>query len=497
MTDPDAATEPVSAAEPARAEARRLELPPDAMRALGYRVVDQIVDHLAGLERARAGAPPPSRAELEARLREPAPEQGRALDETLERLRNDVLPYRLKVDHPRFFAYVPGPSNFVSAVADFMAAGYNVFAGSWQSSAGAAQIELITIDWIREALGLPASTGGLFVSGGSMANLTALAAARHARGADAHSVVYFSDQTHFATPRALRLLGFVPDALRELPSDASYRLDPSALTRAIGEDRAHGRTPFCVVANLGTTSTGAVDPLHELAEICRDEGLWLHGDGAYGAAAALSPAGRAALAGMAQVDSLAVDPHKWLFQPFEAGLVLLREPDHLRQAFAVTSAYTRDAERALEEVTYFNHGVQLTRSFRALKLWLSIQTFGMAAFREAVAHGVALAQHAERRLRAEPHWEVVTPASLGIVTFRHLPPAPASDDAVDAHNREVVQRLTEDGFAIISTTELHGRTVLRLCTINPRTTEEDIEATLGKIHVLAGEHDLRPGSEVS
>jgi glutamate/tyrosine decarboxylase-like PLP-dependent enzyme len=468
--------------------AARLELDADAMRALGYAAVDAVVDHLTTLRDQPVGGPTPSRALLEARLRESAPEEGRPWDQVLARLTGEALADRLRVDHPRFFGYVPGPSNFASVVADFVVAGHNVFGGSWVGSPGATQVELVTIDWLLAAMGLPEGMGGHFVSGGSMANLTALATARHAQGAASDHVVYFSDQTHFATPRALRVLGFDPGALRELPSGPDLRLDPDAVATAIAADRRDGRTPFCVVANVGTTSSGAVDPLPELAELCSAEGLWLHGDGAYGAAAALCDRGRAAVPGLELLDSLAVDPHKWLFQPFEAGLVLVRDPSLLRATFGVTSAYIRDAARDLEEVNVFEYGVQLTRAPRALKVWFALQVFGMRAFRDAVAYGLELAEHAERRLRAEPHWEVVSPATLGIVTFRHLPTGGPVDDAtLDDHQRRLTRRLTDDGFAMLSSTELHGRTVLRLCTINPRTTAADVEATLARLHALAAD----------
>ena len=472
----------------AKDPSKRLELDPDAMRALGYAAVDAVVDHVTTLRDQPVAGATPSREALEARLREPAPDEGRPWDQVLARLTGEVFTGRLRFDHPRFFGYVPGPSNFPAVVADFVAAGHNVFGGAWVGSPGAAQVELVTIDWLRAAMGLPEGMGGLFVSGGSMANLTALAAARHALGAAGDHVVYFSDQTHFATPRALRVLGFDPGALRELPSGPDLQLDPGALATAIAADRRDGRTPFCVVANVGTTSSGAVDPLPELAALCRAEGLWLHGDGAYGAAAALCDRGRAAVAGIELLDSLAFDPHKWLFQPFETGLVLVRDPNLLRATFGVTSAVIRDAARALEEVSFFEYGVQLTRAPRALKVWFALQVFGMRAFRDAVAHGLDLAEHAERQLRAAPHWEVATPASLGIVTFRHLPAGAPVDDAVlDAHQRRLTQRLTDDGYALLSTTELHGRTVLRLCPINPRTTAADVDATLARLHALAAD----------
>ena len=409
----------------------------------------------------------------------------------MRRIDEDVLAEGLRVDHPRFFAYVPGPSNYVSVLADLITTGRNVFGGTWQASAGAVELELVTVDWFREALGLPSGTGGQFVSGGSMANLTALAVAREVHGAAPDAPVYLSDQTHASVAKGLRVLGFKPTAIRVLPSDDAFRLDPAAVRAQLAEDRARGLAPFCLVANAGTTSTGAVDPLPELADLCAEEGLWLHVDGAYGAAAAITPEGATALAGIDRADSVSLDPHKWLFQPFETGLVLVRDRESLRRTFATQAVYMRDAERAgtakLPEPNPFEHGVQLTRSVRALKVWTSLQTFGVAAFRDAVARGFELAQRAEADLRARSAFEVVTPATMGIVTFRHLPGANAAGAELDEHQRALARRLAEDGFAMLSTTELRGRVVLRMCTINPRTRDEDVRATLDRLERLASD----------
>jgi aromatic-L-amino-acid/L-tryptophan decarboxylase len=239
-------------------------------------------------------------------------------------------------------------------------------------------------------------------------------------------------------------------------------------------DRAAGRTPFAVVANAGTTNTGAVDPLDELADLCTEEGLWFHVDGAYGASAALCPAGREALAGMGRADSLTIDPHKWLFQPYEAGAVLLREPGLLERTFSISGEYLRDTFGG--EVNFRDRGIQLTRGVRALKLWLSVEVFGLDAFRSAVAHGIALAEHAEAVLRARPGWEIVTPAQLGIVCFAHA----------DGNESEISAATVRDGYAAPSTTVLRGRTVLRFCTINPRTTFEEIDATIERMERFAG-----------
>ena len=466
---------------------RRIELSPEEMRALGHRVVDLMVEHYAGLADQPAFATAP-RAQMEARLREPPPDAPRGWEATVERVAREVFSPMAHVDHPRFFAYVPGPGNFVGTMADALVSAFNPFAGAWAVAPGPAQVELVTVDWLRAACALPEGAAGLFVSGGSMANLTALAVARHRRlGEDfGRAVVYASDQTHSSIERGARVLGFRADQLRRLPTDDGYRLRMGALQAAVDEDAARGRVPFCVVANAGTTNTGAVDEMPRIAELCRARGMWMHVDGAYGAAAALTDAGRAALRGVEEADSVSLDAHKWLFQPFECGCVLVRDGDALRDTFRLVPEYLRDTDRATEEVNFRDWGVQLTRGFRALKLWMTVQVFGMDAIRQAIGWGMRLAESAEEDLRASDAWEVVTPAQLGIVTFRHRgtdAEAPASDDL----QRRMTAALAADGFALLSTTELRGRTVLRLCTINPRTTEDDVRETVRRLERIGRE----------
>jgi glutamate/tyrosine decarboxylase-like PLP-dependent enzyme len=460
---------------------RRLELTPDEMRDLGYRAVDMVVSHLATLREQSVGRTAP-RAELEKLLREPPPEHPAPPLDVLEALGRGVLPNTLHVNHPRFFGFIPSPGNYVSAVADFLAAGFNVFAGTWLAGSGVAEIELVTVDWLRQFCGLPETAGGLFVSGGSVANLTGLAVARQVRlgGRTAGAVVYYSDQTHSAVERGLRTMGFEPPQLRKIPADPQLRLSPETVRREIAEDRAAGRLPFCLVANVGTTNTGAVDPLPELAALCRDERLWLHADGAYGAAAALSPRARPLLAGLEQADSLALDPHKWLFQPFEIGCLLVRQAGWLRQTFTVHPEYMKDTFRAEEEPNFCEWGVQLTRSTRALKLWMSLKVFGVDAFRRAITAGLELAELAEAELRNRPGWRIVTPAQLAIVSFRYEPSGMPAQQS-EAINHGLAQRMREDGFALLTSTVLDGRTVLRLCTINPRTTRQDILETIERL----------------
>ncbi len=456
----------------------KLALDPEEMRRLGYLVVDTIVDHFSALpgkpvtERA-------ARAELETQFREPLPECGGNPEALVKHLAETVFRSHMHVDHPRFFAFIPSPSNFVGVMGDALAAGFNTFVGTWFSGSAAAEIELVTIDWLRELCGLPETAGGLFVSGGSVANLTALALARQVRLPFAYeqAVIYCSDQAHSSVDRAAVMLGFSPAQFRRLPSDENFRLPLEALAREVAADRAVGRAPFCVVANAGTTNTGAVDPLPELADYCAREGLWLHVDGAYGAPAVITEEGRRALAGLERADSISLDPHKWLFQPFEIGCILARDRLQLKGAFRVMPEYLRDVHRNREEVNFCDYGIQLSRSFRALKLWLSMKTFGVAAFREAIEWGMHLSRVAERRLRESGLWDIVTPAQLGIVSFRWK-----DDDAV---TQALVAGMIAEGYALVTSTALKGRPALRFCTINPRTTEADIVETVERLERLA------------
>lgn len=468
-------------------ERERLELSREEMRTLGYGVIDMLVEHVCQLSQ-KPVTRKASRQELERLLREPLPGNGVDSDTVLKRLQVDVFDKIMHLDHPRFFAFVPSPSNFVSVMADALASGFNVFAGTWLEGSGPAQIELVTVDWLRQACGLPEPAGGLFVSGGSIANLTALAVAMHTRldGRSERAVIYCSDQTHSSIDRGLRVLGFRDDQLRKIPTDTKFRLDLGELSSAVSTDRSLGLAPFCVVANAGTTNTGAVDPLPELASFCWVEDLWFHVDGAYGASAVLCERGRQLLEGLDQADSLALDPHKWLFQPHEIGCVLVRDHRWLKHTFHILPEYLIDTLGQDGEVNFSDYGIQLTRGFRALKLWMSLQVFGQSAFSAAQSRGFELAELAESVVDQLPDWEVVTPAQMGVVTFRYAPLG-ATSERWNWVNRELVGAMVADGYAMLSSTALNGRTVLRMCTINPRTTATDIRETLYRLDRMGKE----------
>lgn len=474
LSDPDAAN-PVPAAASAR-----LELDPEQMRALGYRVVDAITDHIASLSRERVE---PAREHAEAGRRHPVladpPAAPAAPDEVLDEVLRDVLGTVVPHDHPRFFAMVPSPSNFVAVMADALSAGFNVFCGLERMSPGAARVELEVLEWLRRACGLPEGASGVLTSGGSAASLLAIAAARrHVLGDDASAgVVYCSTLTHPAVHRAVRLCGLGPRGLHPVPVNDAMQLDIGALRAAIESDRGAGRRPFCVVATAGTTDTGTVDELAGLADLCAEHGLWLHVDGAFGGAASSSPRTRRLFAGLGRARSVTLDPHKWLFQPYEIGCLLVRDPSDLEAVLGLEAAYFRDHERERDAVDFKNRGLQLTRSFKALKLWMSVRTFGMDAFRRAIEHGIDLAETAEQELRRRPGWRVVTPASLAVLTFRCEPDGLA-EAAADGLQRRLAAELAQSGLAMLNTTVIRGRVVLRMCTINPRTTEDDVRRVI-------------------
>jgi len=456
-----------------------LELDPETMSRLGYRVVDLLVERIASLD-AQPVWQRASRAAMEERLREPPPEGPGEFDALLGRLVTDVLPFAQRTDHHRFFAYIPGGPTWPSVLGELIANGFNLFQGTWLGGAGPSEIELVVLDWFKEWIGYPEGAAGLLVSGGSEANLTALACARTTRLAERFddAVVYVSSQVHSSIERAARVVGFRADQLRDVATDGRYRMSPDALADAVATDARAGLRPFLVAANAGATNTGAIDPLPELADLCAEHRLWLHVDGAYGGFAALTDRGRAWLVGIERADSVTLDPHKWLYQPWGTGCLLVREGELLGEAFHVLPDYLQDAQVRGAEVNFADRGIQLTRPARALKIWLSLQLFGIASFRAAVDAALDLAAVAQERIERSASLELLSPATLGIVCFRRSVEG-ASEQALERANAALVKGLAESGVGFVSSTRLDGRYALRLCVANHRSREEDVERVLG------------------
>jgi glutamate/tyrosine decarboxylase-like PLP-dependent enzyme len=428
-----------------------------------------------------------SRAFMEAQLREPPPEEGRDFALVLDEFARKVAPYCYRVNHPRFLAFVPSAPTYLSVLGDFLCAGTNFFAGVWLEAAGAAQVELVVLDWFKEFVGYPAEASGILTSGGSEANLIALLLGRERLPFQdrPRAVLYVTEQRHWSVDRAARVIGLHPDQVRPVATDEQYRLVPAALRRAIAEDRAAGRRPWLVVANAGATNTGAVDPLAAVAEVCRDEGLWLHVDAAYGWSVVLTPEGQALLDGLARADSITLDPHKWFGQTFEAGCVLVRDGRCLAETFALRPEYMQDVEPGDDEVNFADRGLALTRRFRALKIWLSVKVLGVAWFRELAAHCCRLAAYAQGLLERSAGFEIVCPRQLSIVCFRFVPPQlqgrREANDEVDQFNRALIDRVRASGRAFLSSTRLDGRIALRFCFVNWRATAADVDEV---VHLL-------------
>ena len=453
-----------------------LSLDPQTMRELGYRTVDALVDWLSDPSVPALG-PATTLRELDRAARSP-PAQAEEFDVLLERLFSEVVPRMARNDHPRAFAFVPGCGTWPGALADLIASALNVEASTWLLAAGPIEVELEVLGWFKEWIGYPASASGILTSGGSAANMTAIACARErvAGGMSDDLVVYVPDQTHASVARGARILGFRPHQVRVLPTDERFRIRLDALAGAIDRDLGAGRRPLLVSANAGSTSTGSVDPLPELAALCRDRGVWLHVDGAYGAFAVLAERGAPLLAGLELADSVTLDPHKWLFQPFECGCLLVREESALCEAFAISPDYLKDTDSG--EVNLYDYGLQLSRSWRALKVWLSVRCFGLDAFRAAIDRGIALARHAERRIASSPAFELLSPASLGVVCFRRRFPDLSDELELAGLNAQLNAAINASGTGFLTSTRLRGKYALRLCILNHTTTQADVDAVL-------------------
>ncbi|WP_194852361.1 pyridoxal phosphate-dependent decarboxylase family protein [Nonlabens antarcticus] len=468
----------------------KLELSKAEMKKLGYQAIDEIVEHFD----TQHNKPPVargSRKDMDKMFAAEAPEDPMDASDVLQFVIDKVMSNSNIVSHPKSYSFVPGPSNYVSVVADTLATGFNVFSGGWVASPAAAELEIVTINWLLKLFNFPAKRGGgIFTSGGSMANLTAIVTARRIKcGEDfSKAVIYLSDQAHSSNIKAIRILGFKREQIRLIPTDLEFKMSLNKLKNAIAKDSLEGLQPFMVIASSGTTNTGTVDPLMELSAICKSENLWFHIDGAYGGAAILAKNGKQLLKGIDKADSITVDPHKWFFQPYEMGCLLVRNSAWLKDTFTETPEYLRDVEGNESEINFYDHGVQLTRRFRALKLYMSVKTFGMAAFRKAIDYNIKIAEDAEALFRKSAKWEVISPATLAIINFRYHPiDRNLSEPELDALNQKISERVMNSGEALLVTTILQNQVVLRMCLINPRTTIQDIRETINLCEKFADE----------
>lgn len=460
---------------------RTLTLSEEQMRTYGYKVIDHLVNHFQN-QAMKNPVAQASREEMEALFLEDIPMMPGSANEVLDYVLENVMPNSSIISHPKAYSFVPGPSNFISTMADVLATGFNVFSGGWAGSPAAAELEIVTLNWLLEIFDFPVeSGGGIFTSGGSMANLTALVTARNVRCGDnfSNAVIYLSDQAHSSNIKAIRVLGFKKNQFRILPTDLEFKISLNKLKNAIAKDRLQGFQPFCIIATAGTTNTGTVDPLNEIADICELENLWLHVDGAYGGAAILSNNGKQLLNGIQRADSLTVDPHKWFYQPYEMGCLLVKDHRWLSGTFTEKPEYLRDVEGNESEINFYDHGIQLTRRFRALNFYMSVKTFGLNMFKQAVDYSISLTEEVEQTLRKSANWEVISPATLAVINFRYNPIGnELSESKLDELNQAISRQVISSGEAMLVTTVLQGQVVLRMCLINPRTTFKDVSETL-------------------
>ncbi|HLW00899.1 MAG TPA: aminotransferase class V-fold PLP-dependent enzyme [Ktedonobacterales bacterium] len=469
----------------------------EEIKRFGYQVVDLIADHLTQLPERPVWQPYPAE-QADALLRTPAPREGQQAEALLEEFASQVAPYPFGNGHPRFYAWVNSPPTVVGIFAEALAAAMNPSCAGGNHAA--VYLEREVLEWFKQMVGFPAEAMGLLVSGGSMATLTALAVARHTRGDGMRAgglqqggprlVVYRSEQGHSCVQKAVELLGLGSANLRTIPVDAQYRMQVVALEAAIEADLAAGLRPMAVVSSAGTTNTGAIDPLAEIAAICRRHGLWLHVDGAYGAAALLTDEYKASLGALALADSLALDPHKWLSIPYEAGLVLVRDAQAMRDTFSLVPEYLRldgDARGVQGPPWFSEYGFMQTRGFLALKVWMSLKYYGLDGYTRAIEHDLHLARHLASRVEASAALELAAPPSLSVVCFRYTPAALRGDnERLNALNKRVLERVQLGGKAFLAGTTLGERFVLRACILNHRSTRADIDQLVAAV-LEAGE----------
>ena len=444
-----------------------------------------VVDHVARLPDmpsfATEGAPAATAA-----LLGPPPEEGRPLEETLALL-GPAIEASFTTAGPGYLAFIPGGGLPTAAIADLVGCITNRFVNVTAAAPSLARLEGLTLAWLAELMGFPASAGGIFTTGGSLSNLAAIVAAREAKLGEnfQDGILYFSEETHASVAKAARLAGFPRRALRRIPVDARLRMDPGALEAAIAADRAAGLRPFLVVANAGTTNTGAIDPLPRIVAMGREQGLWVHADAAYGGFFRLVPEGARLLAGIEDCDSMTLDPHKTLFLPYGTGVLLVRDPKALERAHATEASYLQDVAAAAGQTNFTDLSPELSRDARGLRVWLPLVVHGVSRFRSELAEKLELTKHAAGRLAAEPLFRLVDRPQLSVVAFVARPP---SGDP-DAFGEEVLRRVNARRRVFLSSTRLDGRYVLRLCTVSFRThrdrVDEAVDALIEEARALA------------
>ncbi len=461
----------------------------DEIRRLGRQMIDDMIDYLRSVRERPVWRPIPEATATH--LREPLPRNPSTASEVYEAFKRDILPYPTGNIHPRFWGWVMGNGTVTGMFSDMLAAGINLNQGGLAHAGSLVESEVIS--WCKEMLGFPSTGSGLLVSGGSMANLIGLAVARNSHaGFDVRTEglcaspgairLYASSEVHSSVQKVLELLGLGCRALRLVPVMTDYTINLASLRAMIREDRERGLHPLCVIGCAGTVNTGATDPLDALADLCAGEGLWFHVDGAFGALAALSPDLRHITKGMERADSLAFDMHKWMYLPYAVGCTLVRNAEVHRRAFTLTPDYLEHTTRGIggSEVWFSDYGIELSRGFRALKVWMALKEFGVETFGRLIRQNVEQAQYLETLVRGTPELQLLAPVPLNVVCFRYTG-GMSDEESIDALNKELLLRLHEGGVAAPSYTVLEGKYALRVANTNHRSRREDFDVLVREV----------------
>jgi aromatic-L-amino-acid/L-tryptophan decarboxylase len=460
----------------------------DEIRNWGNSVIQLMTNYFGDLRDHKVYGRMSSR-EIRGRLDSALPTHGTDFEALLKVFRETIIPFSRQNAHPRMFGYVQSPGTPLATFADLLASTLNANLTVWRSAPAPVELERLTIDWVRQILGFNAEAGGLLVSGGSMANLAAIATARQAKNrSSARLRMYASSETHFSIAKAAALLGIGRENVRHVPVDKHFKIRTDDLVAKINADVEAGYVPFCVVANAGTVNTGAVDPLAEIREVANRFQLWMHVDGSYGAFALLAESARKLFEGIEQADSIALDPHKWLYLPVDVGCIIYRAPEIARATFSHEAEYTRViGEEADEAFAFWDYGPELSRRFRALKVWMLLKGVGLDSLGEAIESNLVCARYLESMVRASDDFEMVAPVELSIFCFRHVPSHLRSESpqAIDDFNERLLIALQRDGSSYLSNTTLGGRFALRGCVLNYRTTLRDMKILLDDLRRVA------------
>jgi aromatic-L-amino-acid/L-tryptophan decarboxylase len=487
-----------------------LDLDPQEFRRLGYRVIDMIADYYAAVREVPV-FPAYTSTEVAGAFQEELPDRGQDPAAILEEWRTRVLPYATHLGSPRYFGFVNGSGTMIGTLAEALAASINMNTGAWKPAPAATEIERQTIAWIAELIGYPTNCGGFFTSGGTMANFNAiLTALRNIAPYDMTAAglqqperrgrftIYMSDhEGHISVVRVADLLNLGRRAVRRVPSNDDFSLNIPALERILDEDTARGDVPFCVIGQVGSINVGVIDPLEEIARVCGERGLWFHADGACGAVGAMLPEKRDLYRGLNQADSVTLDPHKWLYIPYECGCVLVRDPEKLRRAFSITAPYLRgELPTDYTGLDYLEYGPQMSRGFRALKVWMTLKQYGAEGYRTLLGQNIRCAEHLDRLVRASTDFEALHHPTLFIYSFRYAPEtlrsarqgSTAKAEQIDAYldrlNQMIADEIQLSGVAFVMTSKVRGRTALRLSICSHRTTLEDIDRVFAKLQEL-------------